>query len=122
MTSLADATSSAAYLRKRSASARPEPDWTIQAEVYQLFRPLPHDWHISVWTKVPQVLFGLQDLTQPVPARARSERLLAQIVSQIGFLYQRYGPDEPWPAGGRLHPFACNYCGYRDGCWAWASE
>lgn len=105
---------------KRSYNLQAE--WTIQAEVYQLVRPIPMDFHLSVTTKNPSILTGMDDnrLQLQVPSRARTERLVQQIVAGIGFNYMKYGPYEPWPANGRLHTWACNYCGYRDGCWAWA--
>ncbi len=40
---------------------------------------------------------------------------------KIGFLYQRYGPDEPWPATGKAHTWACGYCGFKPDCWGWAT-
>ena len=110
--------------RKRRArrSLKIEPEWSLQAEIYQLAEPLPHDWHLSVTTKTPQVVAFEPELRQELPPRARSERLLQQLVAKIGWLYQRFGPDEPWPTTGKMHPWACGYCGYRDRCWGWKEE
>lgn len=107
--------------RKRRArrTLKIEPEWSIQAEIYQLAEPVPHEWHLSVTTKEPQAVFGAPELVQRVPPQERSERLLRQLVAKLGWLYQRYGPDEPWPTSGKLHPWACGYCGYRDTCWGW---
>lgn len=104
--------------RKRRArgSRKIEPEWALQARVYQLARDLPHEWHISVNTSKPYVLSG-EELTLPVRSSALTQRMLHQVVAKIGFLYQRYGPDEPWPATGTLHPWACGYCGFRADCW-----
>lgn len=109
--------------RRKRASAKIEPEWSIQAEIYQLAHPLRHDWHISVHgTKTPSVMLpnAHPTLVQAVPSRERSERLLQQIVAKIGWLYQRYGPDDPWPTTGKLHPWACGFCAYRPACWGWA--
>lgn len=107
--------------RKRSgrASSKPQPEWTIQAEVYQLVYPIPHCWHITV--PPSRVILPATDneLVQFVRPREISELLLNQIVAEIGTLYQRYGPESPWPAKGKLHPWACSYCGYRKDCWGW---
>jgi CRISPR/Cas system-associated exonuclease Cas4 (RecB family) len=107
--------------RRGRASARPEPEWVIQAEIYQLARPLPHEWHISV-TPSGKILLptgGKDDLlTLPVGSRWKAELLLTQIVGEVGYYYRRYGPDTPWPARGKLHPWACGYCGYKPTCWA----
>ena len=107
--------------RKRRArrTLKIEPEWSIQAEIYQLAVPAPHDWHLSVTTKTPQVVIFEPELTQELPPAERSERLLRQIVYKIGWLYQRFGPDEPWPTTGKLHPWACSYCGFRKDCWGW---
>lgn len=107
--------------RKRRArrTLKIEAEWSIQAEIYQLAVPLPHQWHLSVTTKTPQAVAFEDELTQTLPPRERSERLLRQLVSKIGWLYQRFGPDEPWPTTGKLHPWACGYCGFREGCWGW---
>jgi hypothetical protein len=98
---------------KRSRT-RVEPEWGIQAEVYQLHRPVKHVWHTSSDANT------LGTLEQACPPRGRSERMLQQIVATIGFCYQKYGPDEPWPTTGKLHPWACGYCGFRETCWGWA--
>lgn len=107
--------------RRTRATLKIEPEWTIQAEVYQLIRPLPFEFHISVTTGAPRALWGNPELAKPVPPPGRSERLLEHIVNSVGYCYLKYGPDEPWPANGRLHPWACGYCGFRDRCWSWAS-
>ena len=105
--------------RRSRKTLKIEPEWSIQAEIYQLAEPLPHEWHLSVTTKVPQAVAFAPELIQPLPPRSRSELLLKQLVAKLGWLYRRFGPDEPWPSTGRLHPWACSYCGYRDDCWAW---
>jgi len=105
--------------KRRARSTRNiEPEWKMQAEIYQLAEPIPFDWHVTVDKKEPEVLWG-EGMTQEVPPKARSERLLNQIVSQIGFYYTTYGPDQGWPVTGKLHPWSCGYCGYRDDCWGW---
>lgn len=110
--------------RKRTgrASATPQPEWKIQAGIYQLARPLPHEWHITVTQGAGRYLLptgGKDDpLTQPVGSRLKAERTLAHIVGEVGYYYRRYGPDDNWPARGLLHPWACGFCGYKPGCWA----
>lgn len=105
--------------RRSRKSLKIEPEWSIQAEIYQLAEPLAHEWHLSVTTKQPQVVAFEPELTQLLPPHERSERLLRQLVYKIGWLYQRFGPDEPWPTTGKLHPWACSYCGFREECWGW---
>lgn len=105
--------------RRARSTVKPEADWALQAEIYQLVEPLPFEWQISVTTKEPKVLYGDPGLLQAVPRKARTERLVNQLVAKIGFLYMKYGPDEPWPATGKLHPWACGFCGFREDCWGW---
>jgi len=111
--------------RKRRTRAKPTPDpeWVIQAEVYQLADPLPHEWHLSVTTKTPKICVPSEgfypDLVLPVRDPVIAETQLMHIVAEIGFFMRRYGPDAPWPTRGKLHTWACNYCGYRPDCWGW---
>lgn len=106
--------------RKRTnrATKSPKVDWVLQGGIYQLAEPLPYRWHISVTTKVPQFL---TEIEQPLGPRMLVERQLRDAALKLGFLWQKYGPDEAWPATGRQHDWACNYCGFKDNdCWAWA--
>lgn len=108
--------------RKRTgrAMSRIAPDWLFQASVYQLAKPLPHAWHVTVAPKSGKAAALLLDKPpQEVGDTKVMQRQVAMIAAQIGFLYQRYGPDEVWPATGVTHPFACSYCGFRPECWAW---
>lgn len=104
--------------RKRSGrgQTKPSPDWRLQAGIYQLDQPYEHHWHISVTTAKPYY----QELVLPPGNREITERIVRDAVLKIGFLYQRYGPDEYWPATGMSHTWACGYCGFRDDCWGWA--
>lgn len=102
--------------RTKRATAKPKPDWTLQGAIYQLAEPLPYRWHLSVTTKTPQFL---SDLEQPLGRRDLTERTLRDVCLKLGFLYSKYGPDEVWPATGKQHDWACNYCGFRPTCYAW---
>lgn len=104
--------------RKRTGRGynKVDPEWSLQAEVYQYVKPLPFEWHLSVTTKNP---YCKTDLRQEPPPHDRVLMMLRQQVLRIGWLYQRFGPDEPWPATGKMHTWACSYCGYRDDCWGW---
>lgn len=104
--------------RKRTSSNRGiKPEWKLQGRIYQLVEPKPYRWHISVTTNRPQYVtkHTIDDLQSE-----KTLRHLSAICAKLGFLYRRYGPDDPWPATGVTHDWACKYCGFRDTCWAWA--
>ena len=107
--------------RKRSKRAPrgPSPDWALQAGIYQLVEPKTHVWHVSVTTKVPQFLTNLEQDAGP---SGIVEQRLRDAALKIGWLYQRYGPDEPWPATGLSHGWACSYCGFKPDCWGHATQ
>jgi CRISPR/Cas system-associated exonuclease Cas4 (RecB family) len=107
--------------RKRSGRETkvPSPDWQLQAGIYQLNLPYVHQWHVSVTTRVPKYQ---TTLVQPVPNAKVTEHVLRDAVLKLGFLYQRYGPDEAWPVTGKTHTWACGYCGFKDDCWGWADD
>lgn len=108
--------------RTMSSKSKPEPEWTMQGEVYQLFVPERYEFHISVFgVREPYVITPQTKETMQVALapRKRSEMLVRLIADEIGFNYMRYGPDTPWPAKGKLHPWACGYCGFRPDCWGW---
>jgi hypothetical protein len=104
--------------RKRSTRSMrsPKVDWVMQAGIYQLAEPKPYTWHVSVTTKTPQFQ---TDMEQDIPRPGLTERRLRDVCLKLGWLYQRYGPDEGWPATGRNHDWSCSYCGYKPDCWAW---
>jgi hypothetical protein len=108
--------------RKRSgrAKTKPEAEWLLQADIYQLADPLPHDWHVSVTTKTPRVQTPVDNekLTRAVQPRERVERQVSMLVQKLGWLYQTFGPDDAWPTTGTLHPWACSFCGFKPLCWA----
>jgi len=108
--------------RKRRGSflKKPEPEWVVQGRVYQLAEDLPHEWHIT-YTKNGTMAIGGGDYTiEPWP-QWKSKKLLSDVIGEIGYYMQRYGPDDNWPARGQLHTWACNYCAFKDdkSCWAW---
>lgn len=98
---------------------RVEPEWNVQAEIYQLVEPVDHHWHVSSYQPGPLVQTEFNAKPRP---RQIAELTLDHVVGQIGYFYRRYGPDVPWPAHGKTHTWACGYCGYRPDCWAWRED
>lgn len=104
--------------RKTSAQRKKKPDqeWVFQGRIYQLHRTKsPVEFHVTAKNKQPVVDHGTSDLRiKPWPQK-RTKLMVRQLVSQLTFLQQRFGPDHPWP-GAWTHPWACGYCGYKRTC------
>lgn len=104
--------------RKTAARVGMNPETRLQARVYQLVHPEPVDVHVSV--KRGHMEWGTPELR--VPYSFRGHRLTVQMVGMalraLATYYVSYGPDHPWP-GNITHPWACNYCGFRNSCHWW---
>jgi CRISPR/Cas system-associated exonuclease Cas4 (RecB family) len=99
--------------------SKPEPDWSMQAGIYQLARWLPHEWQISVKTQNPYVIAGDENLlVKASTARRRFVlRTIRALMLELGWMYVQFGADEPWPASrALLHQWRCSFCGYSDTC------
>lgn len=97
----------------RRSMSEPAPDWIIQARLYQLAKPRPLQWHLSVMKKEPEVVMLPQAHDE---RRSRTALGLAQqSIRTIGFFYSLYGPEQAWP-GALTHPWACGYCAYKPSC------
>jgi len=97
------------------------PTWRFQARVYQLVADLPTEWQIVTSQTEPQVFTGE---TEPGLFLDKGDPdvivvLIQQIAQRLNDMYERYGPDDPWPTEGLFHPWLCSRCGYRDSCPAW---
>jgi len=106
--------------RRGGSSRKAEPEWVVQGRVYQLVREIPHDWHVT-FVKSGRIQAGGDGYTILPEPRWKTERMLSDVIADIGHYMVRYGPDDPWPAKGQLHTWACNYCAFRDDktCWAY---
>ena len=120
------ATTKRAAARKTAAkktSARkmvkPEPEWSLQAGIYQLAHWLPHEWHVTVKTQNPYAIAGEPGLlVKASPWRKRwIEKAIRSLVLELGWCYMTFGADEPWPATRALfHQWRCDYCGFEPSC------
>jgi hypothetical protein len=121
-----DLTTEATVIEGKTASAKkskPEPQWRLQGNLYQLETGLPIEWHVKTKTKIPGVYTPLEEpglrlvssrtLLETTVLRVR--RMLAGMLA----LYAVYGPDEPWPTGAPDYGWACDYCGFRPSCAWW---
>lgn len=99
-----------------------KPDWRFQGRIYQMVADLPTSFHVVTTQVTPQILTPESDPGLFL-AKGNPDTILLmvqQTVRRINDLWERYGPDSPWPTEGLFHPFACNFCQFKEtGCPAW---
>jgi len=109
----------------KSKQTKPKEAWRIQAAVYGEAEGKPVEFHSVSVTKT-----GVVGIATPLEAerllvhpskeeRGEIRRTIQALSTYACFLMEQYGPDEDWPTTGRLHTWACDYCGFRSGCPAW---
>jgi hypothetical protein len=110
----------------KSKTSKPKEAWRIQAAVYGKATEKPVEFHhisATVKTGAVNVVTPLESeamLVHPTRReRAEIERSIRILSALAVFYMQMYGPDNDWPTLGRLHTWACDYCGFRAGCPAW---
>ncbi len=102
------------------------PEWRLAAGVYQLAKPLPHEWDVSVKTETPKVIPSAFTLPYLEIRAQQTLRFVEQSLATLAYYFETYGPDEPWP-GARLRGFMtngspCGYCGFKPTCFWWRGE
>jgi PD-(D/E)XK nuclease superfamily len=113
---------------KTSKSSRREikPEWRIQAAVYSTITGWPIDFHcVSASEKqhratvmTPLEAPGLS-IWLPAEARQETQRNVRTMAGMAQAFMRTLGPDNPWPTIGQVHPWACNWCAFKEGCPAW---
>jgi len=105
------------FKTSNKAVASPSGAWKLQAWLYQAAHGLDTDFHVLVKTREPKLLHGV-DLRVPYDKTQTRHALefAAQTRRRIEHLYETVGPDQPWPAEGVLHPWACGSCSARFSC------
>jgi hypothetical protein len=109
--------------RKTSSSVlrKPKPEWIVQGLIYQAVKFKPIEWHVIV-KRTPKIVTSRQARELRLDASVSTVDYLVRSFSlQVLDMYNRYGPDSPWP-GAITHPWACSYCGWRPECYHWAHE
>jgi hypothetical protein len=95
--------------RKTSARNGVSGEWVVQTRIGQLAKPLEADIQLSLKTKEPRVVHGVNLYPAPPPALVHAQ--VQRVVAQIALAYSRYGPDDVWPdAIGSGH--ACTWCAW----------
>lgn len=94
--------------RKTTGRSQVNGEWLIQGRMYQLFRPLDVDFHLSVKNVNPKIVHGFH-IEPPMPAIAVAEQIRRSL-GMVAFCYSTFGPDQPWPdaTGGTV----CSWCSW----------
>ena len=108
-----------------------KPSWNLQGLVYANARQLPVEFHSVSRAKTPAICTPLESEDMVVRPDSRQAenliKLMRLMIDQIAWYWERYGPDEEWPATGRLADWSqnllpCKMCGWQKDCPAWAGE
>ncbi len=105
--------------KTKGTNQPPAPDDRFQARVYELATGLPVEFQVSVKTAQPKVT-----IHEPLPLSSvkSTTESLRRMVLGIAHCYTVYGEEQPWPDHGRLHTFACSFCGFRETCPWWEPQ
>lgn len=110
---------------------KPRTDWLIQAAVYSEAKEKPVEFHSVSATMRKDGGTGTISVVTPLESeallvhptrdeRAEMRRSIRTVSAMACMFMAMYGPDEDWPATGRIfHDWACDYCGFIEGCPAW---
>ena len=112
----------------KKKSYKPKTNWLLQALVYTFATGKPVEFH-SIACSPERHDVGIVTPLESEPmfvnlSQAEIDgltRVVVGIANEMVDCMKRYGPDGPWPARGRFHIFACEYCSYRPDCPAWTA-
>lgn len=115
-------------IERKTTGARvkkPKAKWLTQGRLYSLAYAKPVEWHVVTKQVTPQVCLPEYEpgLRLEVVNQDATVLMVQQAAHTLNDLWNRYGPDRPWPLNGLYHDWACNYCGfgpnYGKNCIAW---
>lgn len=112
----------------KRANTSIKPSWRLQADVYANVVGKPVEYHTVSRAKAPTITTPVErgdDLVVYPGDATQLYTALGQVAQLIEWCYLTFGPDEPWPTTGRIGDFtqnklACEFCGWRSVCVAWA--
>ena len=115
----------------KQVQSKVKPSWMLQGRTYSYATGLPTEYHSISRAKTPGIKTGLEseDLIVPVPTEAQMHefvRLVQTAAHLLRVFIRDYGTHEQdWPTWGAVPDFTrnmlpCNFCGWRQGCPAWA--
>jgi len=114
-------------VRERKTAANrvsaPKPRWRFQGRVYQLATGKPVQWDVVTKQVTPQLVTAdtVPAMLMPIQNKDTTVRMIRQTVEAMADIYDRYGPDNPWPTNGLFgEDWNCKQCSYQETCIAWA--
>lgn len=113
----------------KQAATKVKPSWQLQGRLYALATNRPTEYHSISRAKQPRIVTALESeaMLVPVPTEQQVKNmnhLFGLAAAMISFYYSQFGDGE-WPANGAVPDFTrnmlpCDFCGWRQGCPAWA--
>jgi hypothetical protein len=114
----------------KQASRKVKPSWMLQGRLYSFATQKPTEYHSVSRAKTPTIVTGLEsaDMIVPVPSEGQMENLSGLVNTAADLLRHflvTYGTEQEWPTWGAIPDFSrnvlpCDFCGWRQGCPAWA--
>lgn len=115
----------------KQVQRRVKPSWQLQGLTYANAKQLPVEFHSISRARTPSIATPLESeemMIGPNPQQAENLlKLIRLMLDQIAWYMERYGPDEEWPALGRLADWSqnllpCKMCAWQPDCPAWTGE
>jgi RecB family exonuclease len=115
----------------KQATRRVKPSWQLQGRLYAQARKMPVEFHSISRAKTPTIVTGLEsaDMVVNIPTDGQARNMahtLKAAADMIEYYLATYGTEQEWPALGAVPDFTrtilpCDFCGWREGCPAWAA-
>jgi len=114
----------------KAVQKKPDANWRLQGSIYTLYNSKPTHFHSASRAKVPSIATPLEHeammVTTGIVQREAIENVIRAHAADVERYFDRYGPEETWPLNGLVQDYkggpACDYCGFRKDCPAWAHE
>jgi hypothetical protein len=114
----------------KTAASKVKPSWRLQGGLYAYATGRPTEYHSISRAATPKIVTGLEseEMIVPVPSEGQFENtshLFYTAYEQVSYFWERYGEEQDWPTFGAVPDFTrnilpCDFCGWREGCPAWA--
>ena len=115
----------------KAVSKKVKPSWQMQGLVYANATGMPVEFHSISRAQTPSICTPVESEEMVIGPNVKQAENLVNLIhlltDQIEWMWHRYGPDEEWPATGRLADWSqnllpCRMCAWQSDCPAWAGE